>query len=93
MKRVTWFATGVVAGAGAVVVAGRRIRARVAELAPVRVAERAVERTRGSFERVKEAIGDGRHAMAERESELRRRLLKEDMPSPEGEIRPVRNRR
>lgn len=83
MKRLTWFVTGVVAGAGSVVLVGRRIKRRVAELAPVRVAERAIGRTKDSFGRVRDAIGDGRSAMAEREVELRQRLL--DEPAPPGQ--------
>lgn len=75
MKRATWFVTGVIAGASSVAIVGRRIRRRVSEFAPVRVAERAVKRSRESVERIRDAIGDGRSAMADRERELRHRLL------------------
>lgn len=75
IKRLAWFVTGVIAGAGSVVLVGRRVKRRVADLAPVRVAERALDRTRSSFERVREAVSDGRTAMNEREVELRERLL------------------
>lgn len=79
IKRLTWFMTGLVAGAGTVVLIGRRIKRKVADLAPVRVAERALGRTRESVVRVKEAIGEGRSAASQRENELRHRLL--DDPS------------
>lgn len=88
MKRVTWFVTGAVAGAGAVVVVGRRVKRRVADLAPVRIAERAFVRTRDSLDRVRDAIGDGRSAMAQRELELRGRFLRNS-----GESAPVAPRR
>jgi hypothetical protein len=77
MKRLTWFVTGLVAGAGSVVLIGRRIKRRVADLAPFRIAERALGRTRDSADRLKDAIADGRSAAARRESELRHRLLDE----------------
>ncbi len=86
MKRLTWFVTGLVAGAGSVLLIGRRIKRRVADLTPVRMAERAVDRTRTSFGRVKEAFGDGRSAMAERETELRHRYLNDDTPARQGSI-------
>lgn len=88
MKRLTWFVTGLVAGAGSVVLIGRRIKRRVADLAPVRVAERAFGRTKDSVDRLKEAIVDGRSAAARRESELRHRLLDE---SPKGSSRESRS--
>lgn len=75
IKRLTWFITGAAAGAGSVLLVGRRIKRRVAELAPVRVAERAVDRTRESVSRIRRATTEGKLAMREREGELRVRLL------------------
>lgn len=75
IKRLTWFTGGIVAGAASVVLVGRRIRRRVSELAPVRVAERAVRRSRRSAHLLRDAYGEGRVAMAQREKELRQRLL------------------
>lgn len=40
MKRVSWFLTGVVAGSGAVVLIGRRVRRRVSMLLPYGLMER-----------------------------------------------------
>jgi hypothetical protein len=54
---------------------GRRLKRRMAAMTPVRVAERALDRARSSVRHVKDAIGDGRTAMAAREVELRHRLL------------------
>lgn len=82
MKRLTWFVTGLVAGAASIVLVGRRIKRTVADLAPVRIAERALDRTRESFGRVRDAIGDGRSAMVERETQLRHRLLNETPAHP-----------
>lgn len=88
MKRLTWFVTGLVAGAGSVVLIGRRIKRRVSELTPVRVAERALGRTRVSVDRLKEAIVDGKSAAARRESELRQRLL-DQPPAKASHRRPT----
>lgn len=75
MKRLTWFVSGVAAGAGAVVLVGRRIRRRIVDLTPVRVAERAIDRTRGSVTRLRAAVSEGRQAMSEREVQLKSRIL------------------
>lgn len=73
MKRGMWFLTGIVTGAGSVVLIGRRVRRRMAQMAPVRVAERALDRSRSQFVRIKAAFGEGRQAMIDREDELRQR--------------------
>ena len=88
MKRLTWFVTGLVAGAGSVVLIGRRIKRRVSELTPVRVAERALRRTRVSVDRLRDAIVDGKSAAAQRESELRQRLSDEP-PAKASHRRPT----
>jgi len=93
MKRLTWFVTGLVAGAGSVVLVGRRVKRKVADLAPVRVAERALGRTRDSVDRLKDAIVDGRSAAARRESELRHRLLDESPTETSRESRAIESRR
>lgn len=88
MKRLTWFVTGLVAGAGSVVLIGRRIKRRVSELTPVRVAERALGRTRVSVDLLRDAIVDGKSAAAQRESELRQRLSDEP-PAKASHRRPT----
>lgn len=80
IKRLTWFTGGIVAGAASVVLVGRRIKRRVSDLAPVRVAERAVRRSRESAHLLRDAYGEGRTAMAQREKELRQRLLGDRLP-------------
>ena len=84
IKRLTWFTGGIVAGAASVVLMGRRIRRRVSDLAPVRVAERAVRRSRQSALLLRDAYGEGRAAMAQRERELKERLLGERPPESHG---------
>lgn len=74
IKRLVWFATGLATGAGAVIVLGRRLRRRVATLAPVRVAERSVQRLRSVVANTREALHEGADAMRQREDELRSRL-------------------
>lgn len=91
MKRATWFVSGVVAGAGAVVLVGRRIKRRIVDLTPVRVAERAIDRTRGSMTRIKDAVSDGRQAMSEREIQLKKRILgdrAQEVPEQVSSTRP-----
>lgn len=74
IKRLVWFTSGVAAGAGAVVVLGKRIRRRVASMAPVRVVERGLRRARTLGESVRDAVSEGATAMRQREQELRSRL-------------------
>jgi|GEM_PF-1294038 len=74
IKRLMWFTSGAAAGAGAVVLLGKRIRRRVASLTPVKVAERGLQRARDLGESVREAVSEGAAAMRLREQELRARL-------------------
>lgn len=74
IKRLVWFATGLATGVGAVVVLGRRLRRRVAALAPVRVAERGAQRLRAVATNARDAVREGVDTMREREQELRARL-------------------
>lgn len=88
IKRLTWFVTGAVAGVGSVLIVGRRIKRRVSELAPVRVAERALDKTKESVSRLKRAATDGRDAMREREEELKSRVLGTQVVSDSRERMP-----
>jgi hypothetical protein len=66
IKRLTWFATGAVAGALGAGAAKRRVKARAQTLSPVRA-------VRGAGHRIHEAVTDGRSAMRVKEAELRAR--------------------
>lgn len=80
IKRLMWFTSGVAAGAGAVVLLGKRIRRRVASMTPVRVAERGIRRVRAIGDSVRDAVSEGATAMRQREQELRARLDGRDRP-------------
>lgn len=67
LKRLTWFAGGVVAGAAGVGVAKRKVKEKVAELSPVNAARNATAR-------VREAVREGKRAAHAKEDELRARL-------------------
>jgi hypothetical protein len=66
IKRLTWFASGAVAGALGAGAAKRRVKARAQALSPVRV-------VRGAGQRIHDAVSDGRSAMRVKEAELRAR--------------------
>ena len=74
IKRFTWFVGGLVAGVSATLLAGRRLRRRVASLAPTKVVRDTASRVRRRASEVSAAIGEGRRAMRDRESELRARV-------------------
>jgi hypothetical protein len=73
MKRVTWFAGGVVVGATTAVYAAGKVKRKAAQLKPVNVAKSAVSSVRGRFEDLADAVREGRAAMREKERELRAR--------------------
>lgn len=73
MRRLTWFATGVAAGALGTNYAKRKVRTTAAQLAPGHVARTTYEVTRRRARDVVEAVRDGREAMHAREDELRAR--------------------
>lgn len=74
IKRLLWFTTGLAAGAGAVVVLGKRMKRRLAELTPVRLADRGVQRIKQVRVTVGQALKEGGDAMRSRERELQDRL-------------------
>jgi hypothetical protein len=74
MKRLTWFAGGVVAGAIGAGQAKRKVKAVASELTPVQVARRASDRVRRRGHDVAEAVREGRRAMRLKEVELRARV-------------------
>jgi hypothetical protein len=71
IKRATWFATGMVAGAAGTVVAGRKIRAKAETLKPVNVARSVAGRVKGRVADVADAVREGREAMQAKEAELK----------------------
>jgi hypothetical protein len=67
LKRLTWFAGGVVAGAAGVGVAKRKVKEKAAELSPVNAARNATAR-------VRDAVREGKRAARAKEDELRAKL-------------------
>lgn len=73
MKRITWFVTGVAAGATSAGYATKKIKRTAAQLAPVNVAKGAAGRAKQGGQRVVAAVKEGRQAMRVREDELKAR--------------------
>lgn len=73
MKRVTWFVTGVAAGATGAAYATKKVKQTAAQLAPANVARGAAGRARQASRHVVDAVREGRLAMLAREDELRAR--------------------
>lgn len=73
MKRITWFVTGLAAGATGANYATKKIKRTAAQLAPANVAKGAAGRARQGGQRVVSAVKEGRHAMRAREDELKAR--------------------
>lgn len=73
MRRVTWFVTGVAAGAAGAGYAKRKVRETAHQLAPANVAKSAAAKVRGSGRHLVDAVREGRVAMRAREDELRAR--------------------
>ena len=89
MKRVTWFAAGIAAGALGTDYAKRKVRATAAQYTPARVARGTVDLARQRALDVADALRDGRMAMRVREAELKARrdgrLVSLDEPVAPGE--------
>ena len=73
-KRVRWMGVGAAAGAAATVWAERRLRRQVERFLPARVRAGLSARVRAAGSDLREAIEEGRQAMADREAELRAQL-------------------
>jgi hypothetical protein len=81
MRRLTWFAGGVAAGAAGAGYAKRKVRRTVqrrvvdtaSQLSPVHVARGAVDRAKRRSRDVADAVREGRTAMHHREDELKAR--------------------
>jgi len=72
MRRLFWLGVGAVAGASGTVWAERKVRTRIEQLGPEHLAMAAGNRARDVGRSVIDAVVEGRDAMRERESELRR---------------------
>ena len=73
IKRLTWFASGVVAGIAAMRVARRKVRQTADAMKPVNIAKGAADRVRSRAHDLADAVRDARTAMHDREDELRSR--------------------
>jgi hypothetical protein len=73
MKRITWFVTGIAAGAAGGSYATKKIKRTAAQLAPANVAKGASNRARQGGQKVLAAVKEGRAAMQAREDELKAR--------------------
>jgi len=73
MKRITWFVTGLAAGATGASYATKKVKRTAAQLAPANVAKGAAGRARQGGRKVAAAVKEGRAAMHARESELKAR--------------------
>ena len=73
MKRVTWFAGGVVAGLASAGYAKRKVKATASQVAPAQIARSAAITVRSKTGNVVDAIREGRQVMKHTEDELRAR--------------------
>lgn len=73
MKRLTWFAGGVAAGAVGANYAKKKVRETASQIAPAHVARTAATKARSKGRDVVDAIREGRVAMRHHEDELRAR--------------------
>jgi cytochrome c len=73
MKRVTWFAGGVVAGVATAGYAKKKVKATAAQIAPAQVDRSAAESVRAKSREVVDAVREGRQVMKHTEDELHAR--------------------
>jgi hypothetical protein len=73
MKRVTWFVSGVAAGAAGAGYAKRKVKQTAASLTPVNVASKAAGAVKQRGRHLADAVREGRAAMHAREDQLRAR--------------------
>lgn len=73
MKRVTWFAGGVVAGVATAGYAKKKVKATAAQIAPAQMARSAADAVIEKSRDVVEAVREGRQVMKHTEDELRAR--------------------
>lgn len=73
MKRVTWFAGGVVAGLASAGYAKKKVKQTAAQMAPTQLAKSAVDSVRHKTRDVADAFREGREVMRHTEDELHAR--------------------
>lgn len=73
IKRVTWFAGGVVAGVATAGYAKKKIKATASQIAPTQMARAAAGSVRARTHDVVEAVREGRSVMRQTEDELHAR--------------------
>lgn len=73
MKRLTWFVSGVAAGATGASYATKKVKQRAQQFKPANVAKGAADKARQGGSRLAAAIREGRSAMRAKEDELRAR--------------------
>lgn len=73
MKRITWFAGGVAAGAAGIGYAKKKVKETASNLAPAQVAKSVVSSARSKGRDIADAVREGRSAMTDHEDELRAR--------------------
>lgn len=73
MRRLFWFGVGAATGASGTVWLERKVRARLEALQPDHLVVTAQDRARSMGRSVVDAMSEGRGAMRDRESQLRRR--------------------
>ncbi len=73
MKRVTWFAGGIVAGAATAGYAKKKVKATASQIAPAQMARSAVTTVRSSTRNLADAVREGRQVMKHTEDELKAR--------------------
>ena len=87
IKRLTWFASGMVAGAAGTVYAGKKIKRTAEALKPVNVAKSAVTKAKDRAHDLAEAVREGREAMRAKEAELE---ALRDAGLDDAEVVPIR---
>ena len=73
IKRLTWFAGGVAAGATGANYAKKKVKQKAAQVSPSGVARSAATRARTTAATVVDALREGREAMGQHEDELKAR--------------------
>ncbi len=73
MKRVTWFAGGVVAGVASAGYAKKKVKETASQIAPSQMARSAASTMRSTTRHVADAVREGRQVMRHTEDELKAR--------------------
>jgi phosphohistidine phosphatase SixA len=71
IKRLTWFAGGVAAGAAGAGYAKKKVKEKAAQVSPSGAARSAARRARQTASQVIDAVREGREAMTQHEDELK----------------------